>query len=96
MKTEQIIDSSIVGRAISFESNELFAIYSLITNLELMARHSDLSNVQKQQLNKTIGLLSNIIDKSAMDNLLYNPCEDIFTYQGNAVDKELLELLNLH
>lgn len=96
MKTEQIIDSSIVGRAVSFESNELFAIYSLITNLEVLADNLVLSNVQKQQLNKTIGLLSNIIDKSAMDNLLYNPCEDIFTYQGNAVDKELLELLNLH
>lgn len=91
MKTEPIIDSSIVGRAVSFESNELFAIYSLVTKLKVLLRNSLLSNMDKESIKQTIGLLSNIIDKNTMDNLLYNPCTDIFTYQGNPVDWTTLE-----
>lgn len=86
MKVKPIIDSSIVGRTVDFDSSELFAIYNLVTKLEVLALDNSLYNVDKESIKQAIGLLSNIIDKNAMNNLLYNPCPDIFTYQENGVD----------
>lgn len=85
MKTKRIIDISVIGREVEFKSNELFAIYRLIADLERILSESKQNNLllynsEQETIVKTIGLLSNIIDKNAMDNLLYGPCSDIFEF----------------
>jgi hypothetical protein len=81
MKTKRIIDISVIGREVEFKSDELFAIYTLIANLEgIKYNNSDLNDFDKKIITKAIGLLSNIIDKNTIDKLLYNPCSDIFEF----------------
>lgn len=89
MKTQAIIDSSIIGRRIELMTSELFAIYNLITKLEVMAKNTTL-DYDKENINKTIGLLSNIIDKNAIESLLYGHCSDIFEYHSSTIDPATL------
>lgn len=81
MKTKRIIDISVIGTEVEFKSDELFAIYTLIANLERIKNtNRDLNDLDEETIIKAIGLLSNIIDKNAIDKLLYNPCSDIFEF----------------
>ena len=80
MKTKRIIDISVIGREVEFKSDELFAIYNLISHLERINKQYGLTSWDEEIMTKTIGLLSNIIDKNTIDKLLYSPCSDIFEF----------------
>lgn len=80
MKAKRIIDISVIGREIELKSTELFGIYRLIINLKNINQRYNMSKYDQDRVSDTINLLSNIIDKNSIENLLYGECSDIFEF----------------